>query len=315
MKDLAIIVVNYNTSHLLERMQSAIKSNYANLSLQIILIDNASNDDVVQFCEKNPEIDFIQSPVNIGFGRANNIALEKVDSELVLLLNTDAFLSQDTLQKSVDYIKKNHTCGVLGVKLTGEDGTLQPSCRFFPTAFNIFLQTAGFAKYFARVKMIDDPKIDYTKVQKCDWVPGCFYLTRTDIVRTIGLFDERFFMYYEEVDHCKRVKEKGWEVHYFPDTKVIHLGGESSKIVGEVTETGKQLNEFQIESELLYFRKHYGLLYVGIHTVLMSVALLFNMMKKTVKRLPGYIVVREVASLKLLWSKFFSTRLGSTPTR
>ena len=197
---------------------------------------------------------------NVGFGRANNQLLPQIAAKYVLLLNTDAFVSPDTLTKTVAYLDEHPDCGVLGVRLVGRDGTLQPSCRYFPTPFNLFLTKTGLAQLFPAVGLVDDMAWDHATVRECDWVPGCYYLIRREVIDQVGLFDPRFFLYYEEVDHCRRVKAAGWQVVYFPDTEVVHIGGESAKSAGSLTESGRQLSALQVESELLYFRKHYGLL-------------------------------------------------------
>ena len=95
-------------------------------------------------------------------------------------------------------------------------------------------------------------------MRECDWVPGCYYLIRRGVLDEIGLFDPRFFLYYEEVDHCYRARQAGWPVVYYPHTEVLHIGGESAELVAKLT-VGRQISENQIESELLYFRKHHGL--------------------------------------------------------
>ena len=100
---------------------------------------------------------------------------------------------------------------------------------------------------------------DHASVRECDWVPGCYYLIRREVIDQVGLFDPRYFLYYEEVDHCKRVKQAGWKVVYYPHTTVVHIGGESAKSVDQLNVDGRQIPTLQIESELLYFRKHHGL--------------------------------------------------------
>src|SRR6185295_15001358 len=100
---------------------------------------------------------------------------------------------------------------------------------------------------------------DHASVRLCDWVPGCFYLVRRELIERIGLFDPRYFLYCEEVDHCRAVRKAGWDVVYFPFTQVTHLGGESALSEGALNPTSRQIVPLQIESELLYFRKHHGL--------------------------------------------------------
>ena len=177
----------------------------------------------------------------------------------MLLLNTDAFVSPDTLTKTVGFMDAHPSCGVLGVKLVGQDGSLQPSCRYFPTPWNVFLTSTGLNRLFPGARLVDDMSWDHASVRECDWVPGCYYLVRRDVIERVGLFDPRYFLYYEEIDHCRAVRQAGWSVIYYPFTEVVHIGGESAETEGPLTRAGRQISPLQIESELLYFRKHYGL--------------------------------------------------------
>src|SRR5216683_1282622 len=257
--DLSIVVVNYNTGFLFEQMFSALDAARNNLSIQIIVVDNASGDNSVEILRtKYPSVEVIRNTANIGFGRANNQAIPQARGRYVLLLNTDAFVSSDTLSKTLDFMEANPICGVLGVKLIGKDGTLQCSCRYFPTPWNLFLTSTGLYRYFPKVRLVDDMSWDHASTRECDWVPGCYYLVRREVVQNVGLFDPRYFLYYEEVDHCRAVRAAGWTVIYYPFTQVIHIGGESAKTKGPLTKHARQISDLQIESELLYFRKHYG---------------------------------------------------------
>ncbi len=258
--DISVIVVNYNTGFLFERMFSALNAAGIDFKLQIIVVDNASRDDSLTILhDRYPGVEVISNSVNVGFGRANNQAVAQARGRYILLLNTDAFVSSDTLAKTLKFMDSNPKCGVLGVKLVGEDGSLQCSCRYFPTPWNLFLTSTGFNRYFPNVRLVDDMSWDHGSVRECDWVPGCYYLVRREVIESLGLFDPRYFLYYEEVDHCRAVRGAGWSVVYFPFTQVVHIGGESAKTEGALTKQSAQLSDLQIESELLYFRKHYGL--------------------------------------------------------
>jgi N-acetylglucosaminyl-diphospho-decaprenol L-rhamnosyltransferase len=258
--DVSIVVVNYNTAHLLGRMFAALEASRGDLRLQVIVVDNASRDNSVQVLRTlQPEAELIANPTNPGFGRANNQALARARGRYVLLLNTDAFVSPDTLTKTVSYMDAHPQCGVLGVKLVGEDGALQPSCRYFPTPWNVFLAANGLQKLFSGTRLVDDLDWDHASVRECDWVPGCFYLVRREVIDRVGLFDPRYFLYCEEVDHCRAVRSAGWSVVYYPFTQVVHIGGESASSAGPVNSVGRQIPALQVESELLYFRKHHGL--------------------------------------------------------
>jgi len=258
--DVSVIVVNYNTEGLLERMFAALDAARGDLAVQVIVVDNASRDGSVAYLRQHrPDVEVIANDTNVGFGRGNNQAVALARGRYVLLLNTDAFVSPDTLTRTIAFMDAHAECGVLGVKLIGSDGRLQPSCRYFPTPWNTFLTFSGLAALFPRAQLIDDMSWDHASVRACDWVPGCYYLIRREVIDRVGLFDPRYFLYFEEVDHCRAVRSAGWKVMYYPFTEVVHMGGESAQTDGQLNEAGKQISSLQIESELLYFRKHYGL--------------------------------------------------------
>jgi GT2 family glycosyltransferase len=258
--DVTVVLVSYNTVHLLEKVLAAIDTARNGLSSQVIVVDNASIDGSGELLmHKYPQVELIANQTNIGFARANNQAVTCVRGRYVLLLNTDAFVSPDTLHKTIGFMDANPRCGVLGVKLIGRGGLLQPSCRYFPTPWNLFLASTGIARFLPRARLVDDMSWDHKSIRECDWVPGCYYLVRREVIDQVGLFDPRYFLYYEEVDHCRRVRKAGWSVFYYPFTEVVHIGGESAASEGPLTTAGRQITALKIESELLYFRKHYGL--------------------------------------------------------
>jgi N-acetylglucosaminyl-diphospho-decaprenol L-rhamnosyltransferase len=314
--DVSVVVVNYNTAHLLERMFTALESAKGPLKLQIIVVDNASTDSSVEILEKNyPTITLIKNLKNVGFGRANNQAIAHLKGQHILLLNTDAFLAPGALEKTTAFMEEHSSCGVIGVKLVSEDGELQPSCRYFPTPWNVFLQKTGLSRFFPNHRLIDDLSWDHGSIRYCDWVPGCFYLVRAKVLEQLGLFDPRFFLYYEEVDHCRAVKNAGWEVIYFPHTKVVHIGGESAKSDSTISEVGRQISTLQIESEQLYFRKHYGLLGVVIGVFLSLVADLLIALNGLFRRLDMQAVRHAWHHASTVIRVFSATRFAARPTR
>ncbi len=286
------------------------------LKTEVFIIDNASRDGSAEVLRQEySHISLIANQENVGFGRANNQALPFVSGKYVLLLNTDAFVSPDTLDKTVAYMDAHTKCGILGVKLVGRDGALQPSARYFPTPWNLFLQHTGLNRLFRNTRLVDDMYWDHASVRLCDWVPGCYYLIRREVVDTVGLFDPRYFLYYEEIDHCFAAKKAGLEVHYFPDTSVVHIGGESAKSEGEITKSGRQLVSLQIESELLYFRKNHGVWAVWLDVMLHTLADLIVVTKKLIKRKRpiGWMACQQ--HIALVWLLFWRTHWASRPTR
>lgn len=310
-----VLVVNFNTGHLLAEFFRSLRSASENVSTNLLLFDNASTDGSPEAIRNNhPDVFLLAGDKNIGFGRGNNQLVKYLVGRYVLLLNTDAFVAPDSLRKTIDFMEASQDCGVLGVKLVGRDGALQPSCRYFPTPLNVFLERTGLGRFLPWVPMVDDMAWNHATVRECDWVPGCYYLIRREVIDKVGLFDPRFFLYYEEVDHCRRVKAAGWRVVYFPDTEVVHIGGESAKSAGQLTDGGRQLSELQVESELLYFRKHYGLLGIALHLLLSVLGDAILALKHVVKGRWGVVPVCW-KNQALTWHLFRVTKWATCATR
>jgi GT2 family glycosyltransferase len=311
-----LLVVNYNTAHLLPEMFESMNEASGCVVINYLIVDNASRDDSVSILKnKYSNALLVENQVNVGFGRANNQLVSFIKGNYALLLNTDAFPEKGALDKTIDYMESNPDVGVLGVRLIGPDAVLQPCCRYFPTPFNVFLARTGLAKYFPWVRLVDDMDWDHCSLRECDWVPGCYYLIRREVIEQVGLFDPIFFLYCEEVDHCKRVKEAGWKVIYFPHASVVHIGGESAKSAGVLSSEGRQLSVLQIESEMLYFRKHHGLHGLIWHMLLVSLGDLILLLKDVLKRRGLSAMRSNLRHTVLSWRLLFQTRLAARPTR
>ena len=309
--DLSVILVSYNTAEITLKALRHLFASEHDLQMEIFIVDNASRDDSVErIAQEYPAIPLLKNPVNVGFGRANNQALPQARGRYVLLLNTDAFIGTQTLAMTVSYMDQHPGCGILGVKLIGSDSDLQPSCRYFPTPWNMFLQASGVSRFFRGSTLVDNMNWDHASVRNCDWVPGCYYLVRREVIEQVGLFDPRFFMYCEEVDHCYATKKAGWEVTYYPNP-VIHLGGESAKSDGEISKQGRQIKSLQIESELLYFRKNHGLSGVLSHLLLTTAATILQVIKDSLRLAPWSSLQSQVRHSLITWRLFFSTRMGT----
>lgn len=314
--DVTAIIVNYNTIDLLHPCISALRASAGSLRVQIMIVDNASQDGSQVVLRRDfSDCELFFNTVNVGFGRANNQVLSNVRGRYLLLLNTDAFVDSSAVEKTVSYLEKTPDCAVLGVRLTSRDGTLQPSCRYFPTPWNDFLVKSGLTSLSSGVRLVDDMTWDHSTPRECDWVPGCYYLFRKEILDRVGLFDPRFFLYYEEVDHCKAVKAAGFKVMFYPHTTVIHIGGESAKSDFALTEGSRQVSSLQIESELLYFRKHHGFWGVLLSMLLHFLANLLLSFKWLVRLRPprGLLTYWEDQSTR--WSLCRRTSWGNRPTR
>ena len=313
--DVSVILVNYNTAQLLPECLDALEAAAGALTLQVLIVDNASRDaSVALLHERYSRHEIVANEVNVGFARANNQVLDRARGRYVLLLNVDAFVAADALHLTVAHMDTHPSCGVLGVRLVGRDGVLQPCCRYFPTPWNVFLNRTGMNRFFPHARMVDRLDWAHDAVRDCDWVPGCFYLVRREVVETVGLFDPRFFLYYEEVDHCRRVKDASWHVTYFPHTTVVHIGGESAKSVSALA-PGRQISALQIESELLYFRKHHGLSGACAALLLAALGDIILALKAVLKLRPLAVVRTSWAHTVASVASFWRTGAGRRATR
>ncbi|MET0381973.1 MAG: glycosyltransferase family 2 protein [Burkholderiaceae bacterium] len=312
---LTTLIVSYNTKELLDECLGALRAAQAAIGGgEVIVVDNASRDGSAEhLAEHAPEVTLIRSAQNVGFGRANNLALPAVRTPYLLLLNTDAFVPPQSLRLTLDYMAANPDCGILGVRLVGRDGALQPSCRYFPTAWNLFLTRTGLSKWLPG-RLVDDMDWDHRTVRDCDWVPGCFYLVRSEVVGQVGLFDPRFFMYYEEVDHCLAAKRAGWRVAFYPHTEVVHIGGESARKDSAISTSGRQVEILQIESGLLYFRKNAGLAGLLRHVALETAADALLAFKSALRG-RGAAARYHLRRIGALFGLAGRTGLGRRPTR
>jgi GT2 family glycosyltransferase len=211
-----------------------------------------------------PDVEMIVSGVNLGVGRANNLGFESVRGRYVVLLNSDAFLTVGSLERSVVHMDANPSAGLGGGRLVGRDGSMQPSARMFPTVINDLIVLSGLAARYPRSRFFgrfDRTWANEEDAAAVDWVPGAYSIIRAEALAAAGHFDPRFFLYYEEVDLCKRIKQEGYSIWYWPDISVVHIGGESSRQVTslEFSKSGAQLTLWRMRSTLLYYRKHHGL--------------------------------------------------------
>jgi GT2 family glycosyltransferase len=272
-KKISIIIISYNTCDILQQCLNKIDEYRKSLPIETIVVDNASKDLSVEMIKNEfPETLLIENTTNMGFAPANNQGIKVASGDYVLLLNSDAYLMPDTLESTLKYMAMDPKTGILGVQLINEDGSNQVSARTLPNPWHKILMLTGLTSRFPQSKLFGNP--DYSngktdKIRNVGWVPGAYFMIRKEVLDDIGFLDERYFMYYEEVDFCLRTQKAGWEVTFYPETKVIHLGGASSQTTKrEISASGKQLLNFRIESEIYYYAKHYGPLYVWITTIM-----------------------------------------------
>jgi N-acetylglucosaminyl-diphospho-decaprenol L-rhamnosyltransferase len=282
---LQVVIVAYNSTEVLEHCLESIASSRIECTYQVTVFDNASAVSSRKICEHQPKqtVHFIENLINLGFGRANNAAVLRSNSKYVLLLNPDAVVEPSAISNAMNTLQADSRVAIVGASLFSPSGHPEPSARFSPTVWSLFAQKIGFRAYFGKGEK-SDLLWNRESLVTCDWIPGCFYLFRRTLLAEVGLFDPRYFLYYEEVDHCKRVRQFGYKVVCSPDVKVEHIGGASAETISTLTKNGRQISPLQIESELLFLRKHFGLMGLLAHLALSVLACSLVLGKALVKR-------------------------------
>lgn len=285
--DLSIIIVNYNTKKLtFECIESIYKSNM-NYQFEIYMVDNNSSDDSVQVIKDNfPKVNVIANKENVGFSRANNQAIQLSKGRYVLLLNSDTIVRETTLDTIIKFMDDYKDVGVTGCKVILPDGTLDKAChRGFPTPDASFYYMTGIAKKFPnnpRFNKYHKSYLNLNEIHEIDCLVGAFMMVRREAIDEVGMLDEEFFMYGEDIDWCYRIKEAGWKVYYYPHVSIVHYKGASSK-----KKPTKIVYEFH-RAMYLFHKKHFAkrynifinfLVYTGIMFKL-YIALGFNIVKR-----------------------------------
>jgi GT2 family glycosyltransferase len=228
-----IIIINYNSTDYTIRCIDSIKQNLNSCRIKIIVIDNNSNDMPNRIIDHCPGIQLIENEKNIGFGNAINYGLKLSVSKYLVLINPDALLPDRSFYYIIQYIDENPEIAIAGPKILDWDGSIQGSARRHPTIWTAFFgRKSPLTKFFPNNPITKKEFICFNGVkdnpQSVDWVSGACMIIRSEAVRQVGGFDNRFFMYWEDADLCKRLKEQGWEISYFPKAQVYHYIGKSS---------------------------------------------------------------------------------------
>jgi GT2 family glycosyltransferase len=292
MPELSIIIVNWNTQEYLDRCLACVYQAEDGIDMDVWVVDNASSDgSVLMVKEKYHEVNLIQNRENAGFSRANNQAIQQSAGDLVLLLNSDAFVERDCLRSLMAVMQNDKKTGVVGGRLLNQDGSLQRSCFSFPTLATELWQTLWLDRLFPASKVFGKYLMTYWSMddfREVDVVMGAVMLLRRQALNQVGLLDERFFMYSEEVDLCYRMIKNGWKVQYVPEASSVHIWGGSSQKVKAAT----LLRLYQ--SRVQFFRKHYG---TG-SAVLFKGIILFNGLSRSIFGGAGYLLTRHVPILE-----------------
>ena len=231
---LSIVIVNYNVKYFLEQCLHSVQNACNGLESEVFVVDNDSVDGSVKMVrDKFPDVFLIENKENKGFSAANNQAIRKSKGEYVLLLNPDTIVEDDTLRKVVDFMDEHPDAGGLGVKMLDGKGKFLPeSKRGLPYPSVAFFKVFGLSSLFPKSRMFSTYHLGYLdkdKTHVVDVLAGAFMLLRKSVLNQIGLLDEDFFMYGEDIDLSYRITQAGYKNYYFPGTRIIHYKGESTK--------------------------------------------------------------------------------------
>lgn len=270
--DLSIIILNYNTRQLTMDCLQSVYASTTSYSYEVILIDNNSSDDSIAHFERNyPVARLIKNSENVGFARANNQGIHIAQGRYILLLNSDTVVQSDTFDIMLKFMDEHPKVGSAGCKIVLPDGSLDKACRRgFPTPSASFYYAFGIAKLFPDNPRFNQYQLGYLDpddTYEVDCLMGAFMLVRKEVIGQVGVLDETFFMYGEDIDWCYRIKQAGWQIYYVPQTSIIHYKGASSR-----RKPYKIIYEFH-RAMVLFHRKHYrqkysvftnGFVYAGI---------------------------------------------------
>lgn len=224
--DLSIIIVSYNSAKFIESCIDSIINSGCLFNREIIIVDNFSADvtaNIVRF--KYPEVRLIQNCTNIGFARANNQGAKIARGRYILFLNPDTVVQENAFQRMINFMEQKPNAGILGPKLLYPDGSLQFSCRHFYNLRAILLRRTVIGKIFSNNKLLHYHLMsnwDHNQIREVDWVLGACLMVRREVLEEVGYFDDKYKIYFEDVDLCYRVKKAGYKIFYYPEAIVIH---------------------------------------------------------------------------------------------
>lgn len=255
--DISVVIVNWNTKELLLECLESLTEMPCHYSIEAIVVDNGSEDGSQSAVRsKHPSVRLIENNANLGFAKANNIGITASRGRYLCLVNSDVRVLDDCVDLLYEFMERNASIGLAGPKILSPDMTLQNSCRKFPTIWNSFCGALRLNRLLPKSAFFSDEHMAYfshDKTISVDSLAGCFLMIRKEAIEGVGLFDEQFFIYAEEVDLCKRLRAFGWDIVFYPEARAIHHHGASS---------ARQPIRFALEQQrsvLKYWRKHHEL--------------------------------------------------------
>jgi len=266
---MSIVIVNWNTEALLRQCLASILAHPPEGDYEVVVVDNASTDgSVAMVRDEFPSVTLLANEKNVGFAAGNNLAMEASTADMVLLLNSDTVVRPGALETLRQFMERHPEAGAAGARLLNPDGSLQPSCFPLPTLLSEGMHLFHLDHRRRRVMH----EWDVSQPRRVDVLLGACMLLRREAVAQVGLLDEGYFMYSEEVDYCRRLQEAGWALYWVPEAEVVHYGGQSTRQVA--TEMFLRL----YAGKLRYFRKHEGARAGRIYKLILFAAALFRLL-------------------------------------
>ncbi len=310
---LSVVIVNYNVRHFLEQALLSVRKALQDIDAEVWVVDNNSVDDSVRMVqEKFPEVRLIANKHNPGFAIANNQAIRQSSGEYVLLLNPDTLVEEDTFRKCLDFMDAHPDAGALGVKLIDGSGKYLPeSKRGFPSPWVAFCKTFGLSTVFPTSRIFNRYYLGHLSAHEThpvDVLAGCFMFMRRNALDKAGLLDEAFFMYGEDIDLSYRISQAGYVNYYYPDARIIHYKGESTK--------KGSLNYVRVfyQAMIIFARKHFTGRRAGAFILMLQAAIWFragltlavNLLKRVwLPLLDAALLYGGLVFLKDFWANYY----------
>lgn len=265
--DISVVIVNWNTKDMLLECLRSLENQTGNFKKEVIVVDNGSTDGSQEAVrEIFPEVQIIENNANLGFAKANNIGMKASKGRYVCLVNSDVKVLDGCLDRLIRYMDQDVSIGIIGPKILWPDMTLQDSCRKCPSIWNNICEFVHLNRLFPTSIFFSGEHMiffDHLTIRNVEGLVGCFLMIRKAALVEIGLFDERFFIYFEETDLCKRFYEKQWLILFYPEAQAIHYGRKSS------SKDASRFSFEQLKSKLQYWEKHHSKLTVLVISLML----------------------------------------------
>jgi hypothetical protein len=275
MIDLTVSIVNTNNKDLLEKCLSSLFSNTHKVKIEVFVVDNASDDGSKEMIKaKFSRVKIISNIQRKGYFACHNQVIKKSHAKFIILLNEDIIIMPNALDNMVEFMRNNSEIGAIGCKILNPDGSLQHSCFRFTSLWQVFCD------YY--LKWVKNPKLQaryhtdlYNTVFEPDWVQGSCIMLRKEALQEVGGLDDSFFIFWEDMDICYRLKKHNWKVFYIPNAKIIHFYGQSRN---------NDILLASYKSRYLFFKKHFGKTRLILLICLVTISEFIRFLKKSISR-------------------------------